>query len=553
MSRKARHLTALINSKHMKSIGCVKGKRPGGKHTLPVNAKTLGRSLSKLLVAIGFLLTTGARTSAQGTAFMYQGHLAASGLPATGSFDITFNVFSAISNGANLAGAVTNKAVYVNAGLFTVNLDFGHGVFTGNPVWLELAVRTNGAPSFTTLTPRQPITPAPYAIFATTASNLSGTINAMQVAGSFANSQLANNSITVSSGPGLSGGGTVALGGTTTLTNTGVLGITGNGDITATAANGTVTLGSTANTLNVPGAILKRDGGGNFSAGTISLSGKLNMANAQNNTGVGGNVLANDTTGSQNSASGFEALFSNTSGNNNTASGFRALYASTIGNNNTANGYATLYANTTGSDNTAIGYAALYNNATGSQNTAIGKWALTGITTGSNNTAIGYLAGYNAATGDNNIFIGNIGASGDNNVVRIGSGQDHTYIAGAIAVNGTTIIDATGKWVGSSTGLVGPQGPAGPQGPMGPMGLQGPAGPAVGYVVVCNSATANHANGIDEGGTLGTCSCASHTISMVVTPNSCTVTDSAGHSCTAFGAKDVYGNVYTGACCVCAY
>lgn len=34
----------------------------------------------------------------------------------------------------------------------------------------------------------------------------------------------------------------------------------------------------------------------------------------------------------------------------------------------------------------------------------------------------------------------------------------------SIAVNGTPIVDATGKWVGPSTGLVGPQGPQGPQG-----------------------------------------------------------------------------------------
>ncbi len=50
----------------------------------------------------------------------------------------------------------------------------------------------------------------------------------------------------------------------------------------------------------------------------------------------------------------------------------------------------------------------------------------------------------------------------------------------SVIVNGTTVIDADGNWVGPPTGLVGPQGPAGPQGavgPQGPIGPQGPQGP----------------------------------------------------------------------------
>ena len=49
-------------------------------------------------------------------------------------------------------------------------------------------------------------------------------------------------------------------------------------------------------------------------------------------------------------------------------------------------------------------------------------------------------------------------------------------VAGAVAINGTTIINASGQWVGSPTGLVGPQGPQGIQGPVGATGPQGPQG-----------------------------------------------------------------------------
>ena len=43
--------------------------------------------------------------------------------------------------------------VIVTNGLFTVYLDFLNQYTTGTPYWLELAVETNGAGSFTTLSP----------------------------------------------------------------------------------------------------------------------------------------------------------------------------------------------------------------------------------------------------------------------------------------------------------------------------------------------------------------------------------------------------------------
>jgi len=46
----------------------------------------------------------------------------------------------------------------------------------------------------------------------------------------------------------------------------------------------------------------------------------------------------------------------------------------------------------------------------------------------------------------------------------------------SVSVNGAQVIDATGRWVGPSTGLAGPQGPQGPQGPAGPQGATGPIG-----------------------------------------------------------------------------
>ena len=69
----------------------------------------------------------------------------------------------------------------------------------------------------------------------------------------FPGASIVPNTITVTPGTGLSGGGTVALGGTTTLTNAGVTGITGGTDITTSpagpSATGIVTINVNTTTL----------------------------------------------------------------------------------------------------------------------------------------------------------------------------------------------------------------------------------------------------------------------------------------------------------------
>jgi len=46
----------------------------------------------------------------------------------------------------------------------------------------------------------------------------------------------------------------------------------------------------------------------------------------------------------------------------------------------------------------------------------------------------------------------------------------------SVSIAGQTVIDATGKWVGATTGLVGPTGATGPAGPAGPTGEKGVTG-----------------------------------------------------------------------------
>ena len=112
---------------------------------------------------------------AQGTAFTYQGRLTENGSPANGDYDLQFVLFSALTVGNPVGPTNTVAPVPVSNGLFTVTLDFGSVVFDGSARWLEIALRTNGsAGAYTPLAPRQPVTPAPYAIHAFNAGLLNG-------------------------------------------------------------------------------------------------------------------------------------------------------------------------------------------------------------------------------------------------------------------------------------------------------------------------------------------------------------------------------------------
>ncbi len=129
-------------------------------------------------------------TFAQGTGFTYQGRLNDSGAPANGNYDLTFSLFTTNTTGTPVAGPVTNSAVTVSNGLFTVMIDFGSSVWNGRTNWLEIAVRTNGASGFITLAPRQQVTPTPYAI---TAANVSGVIPSGNISGTYGNQVVFSN------------------------------------------------------------------------------------------------------------------------------------------------------------------------------------------------------------------------------------------------------------------------------------------------------------------------------------------------------------------------
>jgi len=262
------------------------------------------------LLALATLNSLFSTVFAQGIAFTYQGRLNDAANPAAGIYDLRFTIYDSTNlPGTVIAGPVTNTTTSVSNGLFTVTLDFGAGVFTGPARWLEIGVRTNGASPFVTLSPRQNITPAPYAI---TAVNLASVVayNAVNV----------SNFATVGGGNGNSATGLEATVGGGYQNNGGGSRSTIGGGYQNTATNSYATVGG--GVQNTAGGNVATVAGGqqnNASGGGTTVGG------GYQNTAT--NIFATVPGGRQNTASGAYATVGG--GYLNTASG--AFFPATVG------------------------------------------------------------------------------------------------------------------------------------------------------------------------------------------------------------------------------
>jgi len=197
--------------------------------------------------------------------------------------------------------------------------------------------------------------------------------------GGVSNAMLANPSLTVPVGTGLTGGGLVALGGSTTPISV---------DTTK------IPLLATANTFT----------------GTQTITGNLGLphTNSGGTQGIitfGGVPFVYDygVSGSFNSFFGFNAGNLTNTGKYLAAVGDYALSGNTSGSNNTGLGYSAGAANTGGSGNTFIGYNANPGSNTLTNAAAIGANA---EVTNSNTMVLGSINGTNGATADTFVGIG---------------------------------------------------------------------------------------------------------------------------------------------------
>ena len=120
-----------------------------------------------IAMTIGCCLLIATQASAQpaNDTITYQGRLDDAGTMITGSVDLVFTFYDAPTGGSQLASDSAN-AVAVTDGYFTQEVTVPSTFFFGD-VWLEIQVANpSGSGQFETLTPRQPVTPAPSALLA---------------------------------------------------------------------------------------------------------------------------------------------------------------------------------------------------------------------------------------------------------------------------------------------------------------------------------------------------------------------------------------------------
>ncbi|HEX3123622.1 MAG TPA: hypothetical protein VHQ21_10015, partial [Rhodanobacteraceae bacterium] len=101
-----------------------------------------------------------------GSGITYQGQLTDGGSPANGIFDLQFALYTSSADGTAV-DTLDVPDLAVSGGLVNATLDFTDVPYSGQALWIEVRVRPGDSTgSFTTLTPRQALSAAPYALFA---------------------------------------------------------------------------------------------------------------------------------------------------------------------------------------------------------------------------------------------------------------------------------------------------------------------------------------------------------------------------------------------------
>ena len=368
-------------------------------------AKT--KRFSSILTTILLCLGT---AFAQSTEITYQGRLLNGTSPANGSHDFEFSLFDAITGGGQIGSAVSLTAVNVNNGVFSVRIDFGNQ-FPGANRYLEIRVKEAGGSEFTTLTPRQAISSAPYAIKSLNSEN-AVTANS---ANSATSANTATNSLRLS---GVDGRLYVVTGDTrlsdarTPLPNspdyiqnratqqaTTNFNISGNGTAAGTLSGGIV---NAVAQYNIGGSRVLGVGTQNIFVGIGA--GEAN-AGGFSNSFFGRLAGASNTTGNYNSFSGMQSGFLNTTGSANSFFGYLAGQHNTASNNSFF-GAVSGEANTTGANNSFVGFSAGANNTTGTDNSFFGASAGESNLSGNNNAFFGRSSGQTNSTASNNSFFG---------------------------------------------------------------------------------------------------------------------------------------------------
>jgi len=126
------------------------------------------RRTAAIALFVAFCSSTVLAGGASETTFTYQGQLKLSGVPVNNVVDLSCKLFDDDVGGSQVGTTEIVSEVFVQKGLFSVELDFGAEVFQDEDLWLEVAARIPHDPGdtepFVPLEPRQPINATPFAL-----------------------------------------------------------------------------------------------------------------------------------------------------------------------------------------------------------------------------------------------------------------------------------------------------------------------------------------------------------------------------------------------------
>jgi hypothetical protein len=381
-----------------------------------------------VITTILLLMLLAATTSAQTTTFTYQGRFTDGGTAATGTYEMQFKLFDSpiVGAGSQIGSTITNSTVTTTNGVFTVQLDFGSGGFSGADRFLEIGVRpkVNSDP-FTVLAPRQQLTSAVYAI---RAGSTMMADNANQLGG------VAANQFVQSSDPRLSDSRTPAAGSSSYIQNAtnqqaANFNVSGNGTVGDTLSANIV---NAATQYNIGGLRLMAISGGTVYPNSNTFTGMgAGASNSPGNSGTAGNLNSffGSKAGNANNGGGANSFFGAGAGQANVSGSGNAFFgdaagSATVNSLNSFFGSLAGQANTNGSENSFFGRSAGSSNFGGSGNSFFGSHSGDNNQSGNNNAFLGQYAGASNQTGSNNTIIGSnadVGANNLTNATAIGA------------------------------------------------------------------------------------------------------------------------------------